>query len=126
MGSADFLLSLEVQELLKTAYARPAEPFAASEVSKAGRADPTAFELALEHLLAQRDLYVVLLVPVEIEQRHIAERADSGDLRRGYVLARRELLQRRHHLVAGGEHDGKGALASCIMKQFGLHDRFPS
>jgi hypothetical protein len=56
MGSADFLLSLEVQELLKTAYARPAEPFTASEVSKAGRADPAAFELALEHLLAQRVL----------------------------------------------------------------------
>lgn len=56
MGSADFLLSLEVQELLKTAYARPAEPFAANEVSKAGRADPAAFELALEHLLAQRVL----------------------------------------------------------------------
>jgi hypothetical protein len=56
MGSADFLLSLEVQELLKTAYARPAEPFAASDVSKAGRADPAAFELALQHLLAQRVL----------------------------------------------------------------------
>lgn len=56
MGIADFLLSLEVQELLKTAYARPAEPFTASDVPKAGRADPAAFDLALEHLLAQRVL----------------------------------------------------------------------
>ncbi|HZF82685.1 MAG TPA: hypothetical protein VE084_04250 [Burkholderiaceae bacterium] len=56
MGIADFLLSLEVQELLKTAYARPAEPFTASDVPRAGRADPAAFELALEHLLAQRVL----------------------------------------------------------------------
>jgi hypothetical protein len=56
MGTADFLLSLEVQELLKTAYARPAEPFMASDVAKAGRADPAAFELALQHLLAHRVL----------------------------------------------------------------------
>ena len=56
MGIADFLLSLEVQELLKTAYARPSEPFTASDVPKAGRADAAAFDLALEHLLAQRVL----------------------------------------------------------------------
>ncbi len=82
MGSADFLLSVEVQELLKTAYARPAEPFTTNEVSKAGRADPAAFELALEQLLAQR---VLLAGPATKEQ-------GEGDARPAMYLANTDFI----------------------------------
>ncbi len=61
-------------------------------------------------LLAHRDLHVIFLIPVEVEQFDIAERTNGADLCRGYFMLRDELLEARHHLFAGGEDDGEGPL----------------
>lgn len=51
MSAADFLLSPEVQKLLKAVFAKPAARFPVNELAKAAKLDAQAAEQTLEHLV---------------------------------------------------------------------------
>jgi hypothetical protein len=72
-------------------------------------------------LLADRNFLVVLLLPVEVEQDRIAQGADRGKARSVDIFALSELLKACDDLLAGFEHNHKGALPAGFMEQFVLH-----
>src|SRR5262245_19752646 len=73
-------------------------------------------------LLANRNLLVVFLLPIKIEQNRIAERPNRGETRRMDIFASSEFLKTCRDFLASFEHDDKGALPAGLMKQFMLHD----
>jgi hypothetical protein len=71
---------------------------------------------------ADRNLLVVLLLPVEVKQDRFAEGADRRETRRMDTFASSEFLKTGDDFLAGFEHDDKGALPAGLMEQFMLHD----
>src|SRR3954469_7280533 len=70
-----------------------------------------------EHLdlLADRNAQVLLLLPVEIADHHLAKGADRRKARRGHAVLARKALEQAHRLVAGVEHQREGALAGVVQ-----------
>jgi hypothetical protein len=68
-------------------------------------------------LLADRNLLVVLLLPVKVEQDRVAEGADRGETRRMNTFTSSEFLRTCYDFLAGFEHDDKGALPAGLMEQ---------
>ena len=76
-----------------------------------------------EHLdlLVERDLLVLLALPVEVAEDHVAERANGGEVRGGEVLGVGEAFELLHDPVAAVEHERVGAEAVLLVQQLELH-----
>ena len=68
-------------------------------------------------LFAYSNLLVLLLLPIEVKQNGIAQRADSGKCRSVNIFALHEFLQVEKYVVPGCENDGKRAQSTGFMKQ---------
>src|SRR5687768_13699640 len=68
-------------------------------------------------LLAHRDALVVLLLPVEVAELGLAERADRGEARCADRALVGEARQAGDRILAGGENDGERVAVEC----FGFH-----
>lgn len=69
------------------------------------------------HLLYDRDPLVLLGRPVEVAQRHIAIRADSGEPGCAHVVFLGERRQSDHDLIAGLEDQGEGSFAGILVEE---------
>jgi hypothetical protein len=70
-------------------------------------------------LFMDRNLKVILFLPVEIAEGNLFERANGSEVARCQILLFSKCFQTCHHLVASTEDEGKGFLADC----FGIVDR---
>src|SRR5581483_5747457 len=72
-------------------------------------------------LFVDRNRLVVLLLPVEVAEHEIAERADARELRGAEVVSSRKAAQPVHCLVAEVEDEHEGAAAVGFGDDFRLH-----
>jgi hypothetical protein len=72
-------------------------------------------------LLGDRDVPVVLLLPVEITQKSGPEGTDCGKLASPQLFAFDEVLQAGHHFVVRPEYDHEGPLSTVAIDHFCLH-----
>ena len=67
-------------------------------------------------LFAHRNLQIILLVPIEVQQHDVAQCTNRRDLRREYVFAGHKSLETGQHSLAGLEDDCEGPLAVVLCR----------